>query len=117
MLVSSNASAEEEYRLTGAVTGDRLVELLNIAVVSAETDSVDAYISDAMAQYPAEDFLEELKKSLLALRKNLRGDNRETLGFIIEELDDLALTTFQATDCGRDELNKAAKALKGLHHD
>ena len=111
-MLISNLTINEEFHLTGALHPARIEELLDSADKLKEIKDIDAHISEAMAQYPAEDFLESHKSRLLELHKNLRGANKETLGGIIEALDDLAQATFYSADYGRHELSKALKVLK-----
>lgn len=113
MNVPSNFSAEEEYRVTGTVTGDRLVALLDAHANADRYDSIEAHMQEAYDQFPDEDFLEGHKQRLIDLRRNLRGANREALDRIIEALDDLAMTTFYAADYGRSELRLALKTIRG----
>lgn len=110
-MIWSNLSAQETYRMYGRITKEQMENLLDQSAAYEGIDGIDAHISEAMCQYPAEDFLEGIKTRLNALQKNLRGANREELGGIIEALDDLAQTTFYAADYGRSELNKAEQAL------
>ena len=109
----SNLSREEEFRLTGTLRRESIDELLDASSRLEALGGVDAHIEEALAQYPAEDFLEGVKQRLGALMKNVRGANKDELQGIIEALDDIAQTTFYAADYGRDELRKALRTVKG----
>lgn len=112
IFVPHNATAEEEYRLTGKVTGERLERLLDRSEALSRLSDMDALIEEGMSQYPSEDFLFDAIERLHELAKRLRGDNKETLIGIIESLDDIAQTTFYDADYGRGELKKALEILK-----
>lgn len=106
-----NLTPEEEYRLTGQVTGENLEELLDVYQDNRDMDGVDDKIEEAMAQFPAEDFLSDAISELHEIAKRLRGQNKEDLLGVIESLDDIAQCTFNASDYGRDELRKALNMI------
>lgn len=107
MFLGSNCTAEEELRLTGTVTGERLNNLLDQETQLTALKDVAPHIQEALGQFPAEDFLEEHKTRLVMLAKNMRGANKEALQAIIETLDDISMTTFYASDYGSNELRQA----------
>lgn len=111
---ASNMTHAEYFRLNGTLNEARCRDLIDL---SGEVDSVsgiDAQIEEGMAQYPAKDFLAGIMDRLHALTKTMRGANRDDLKGIIEALDDLAQTTFYASEYGREELNKALTTLGNL---
>lgn len=108
----SNLSAREHFNLNGTVPREMLESLLDKEDLLKNLDGLDAHISEAKGCFPAEDFLEPIKTSLIELQKRLRGSNRDELGAIIESLDDLAQLTFNESDYGRDELRKALTAIE-----
>lgn len=108
----SNITAQEEFRLTGTVSGERLNGLLERSDALEKLDGLDAHIYEANGQYPAEDFLSDVIERLHNLAKRLRGDNKAELLGVIEALDDIGQTTFYASDYGRSELRKALATLK-----
>lgn len=114
MSVFSSLSPQETYRMHGRLTRAQIENLLDQEQKYKQLEGIDACVSEAMAQFPAEDFLEDIKSRLNELSKKLRGDNREALAGIIESIDDLAQCTFYATDYGRSELNKVEKALEAI---
>jgi hypothetical protein len=105
-------SPEEEFRLFGKLSVETTERLLDASAKLEAVKDIDERLTEAMAQIPAEDFLEDIKRRLNDLRSNLRGNNRETMGGIIEAIDDLAQCTFNAGDYARSELNKALAVLK-----
>lgn len=100
--------------MTGAVSGERLEALLDKEETLERLKQIAPSIYEGRASFPDEDFLQEHKDALTALQKNLRGDNRERLGGIIEALDDLAMTTFYETEYGRSELYKALQIIERI---
>ena len=105
--VNYNITAEEEFRLTGQVTGERLQVLLKYSEAASKFSDLGGKIQEAYAQFPAEDFLSEIESRLHELAKRLRGNNKEELLGIIESLSDVAQCTFYATECGTNELDDA----------
>lgn len=110
-MIWSNMSPHETFRMYGRVSKSQLEALLETDERLEGIDGIDAHIDEAIAQFPAEDFLEGIKSRLHDLSKKIRGDNKEDLKGIIEALDDLAQCTFNSADYGRSELNSALKAL------
>lgn len=107
-----NYTDKEIFRLTGALPGERLEALLERAEELENAVDIEAHISEALGQYPAEDFLQEPINRLNQLAKRLRGENRAEVTYIIEMLDDIAQCTFNAGEYGKDELHKAKKTLQ-----
>ena len=112
--VNYNITAEEEFRMAGQVTGDRLQELLKYSEAASKFDDLESKVREAYAQYPAEDFLSDIKARLHELAKRLRGQNKEELLGIIECLSDVDQCTFYATECGTTELDDALKIIKAM---
>ena len=108
----SNLTAQEELRLTGTLALPRIEELLELDDKLKGLSRIGAHIDEAMAQYPAEDFLTPIMDRLHQFSKRLRGDNRSDLLAIIETIDDFAQCTFNAADYGRNELRKATRAIE-----
>ena len=109
-------SAAEYYRYNGTLTSEHIEDLLSIEARLEQVKGIDAYIGEAMAQFPAEDFLSDVENRLQELCKRLRGDNRETLKDIIESLSNVAQCEFNSTNYGRDELRKARVAISNIYH-
>jgi hypothetical protein len=109
----SNMTAAEQLRYTGSVDRETLEALVETERYAEAIRDIDANIEEAMCQYPAEDFLQEVLTSLHELMKSVRGSNRDAVQGIIESLDDIAQTTFNAADYGRGELRAALNAVRG----
>lgn len=109
----SSMTAEEEFRMNGTLSGQRVSELLDASAQLESIKDIDACIEEARAQYPAEDFLASFKDRLGQLVNNLRGDNKEKGKALMASIEDIEMTTFYAADYGRKELNKALAAIKG----
>lgn len=117
MIESSEMTNAEYLRLNGALSLERMHEMVRLeeesGFLASAAESAKVYVQEGMTQFPAEDFLENIKQRLIDLQKSTRGSNREALAGIIESLDDLAQTTFYAADYGRSELHNALRALDG----
>lgn len=112
MISASNMTASEFYRLNGCLSSEHIEDLLNVEDRLQAIENIDGNIEEALHQYPSEDFLVSVVDRLQELSKRLRGANREELNGIIEALEDIGMTTFQAADYGRGELKKALSAFK-----
>jgi len=108
----SNLTPKERYRLTGTLDAEQIEELLGVEDKLESISGVDAHVKEAMTQYPEEDFLSGPIARLHELAKSVRGENRQKLLSIIEQLDDIAQCTFNAADYGRSELKEALKAFQ-----
>lgn len=112
MYINHNMTAREALRIHGTVPLDKLEDLLDREDALKEVQEIDANLKEAMAQYPAEDFLQTPINRLHELAKRLRNENRQEVLAIIGQLDDIAQCTFYAADYGRDELRKALKTVE-----
>ena len=111
-MIFSSLSPQETYRMHGKVSRAQLEELLDAQEKAADLDDVKVKVEEGMTQFPAEDFLEGIKNRMFELSKKLRGANKEELQGIIEQLDDIAQCTFNASDYGRSELRDAIKMIE-----
>jgi len=101
-LTSTAAEAELIRRLEAAIDAkDDMLDSSDVAIT----------VGEAVAQYPAEDFLDPIIDRINTLSKKLSGDNRDELNSISEALFDLAGETSRAAEYGADELNKLIKDL------
>lgn len=101
-LTSTAAEAELIRRLEDAI--DQLDEKLDAS------DVTDAVV-EAVAQYPAEDFLDQIIDRINELSKRLRGANAEELKRISESLFDISENTTRAAEYGAEKLNNLIKDL------
>jgi hypothetical protein len=106
-----NLSNAEFFRMHETLTPARIEALLDGEMEIVGIKGVGPHIQEGMGQFPAEDFLAGAIERLNNLAKRLRGDNKAELLGCIEALDDIAQTTFNASDYGRDELRKALAAI------
>ncbi len=67
---------------------------------------IEACVSEAIAQYPDDDFLEKLADRIFELGQNVRGNNKAEARAIAKELTELGQTVSNAASYGRTELNK-----------
>lgn len=77
-----------------------------------EPDAIDARISEAVAQYPEEDFLEKLADRVFELGEKLKGDNQAEARAIAKELTELGQTVANAAAYGREELDQILNPKK-----
>jgi hypothetical protein len=77
-----------------------------------EADAIDARVTEAIAQYPEEDFLEKLADRVFELGEKLRGDNKAEAHAIAKELTELGQTVANAGAYGADELNQILNPKK-----
>jgi len=77
-----------------------------------EPDAIDARVTEAIAQYPEEDFLEKLADRVFELGKKLRGDNKTEAHAIAKELTELGQTVANAAAYGAGELNQILNPKK-----
>ena len=88
-----------------------LAELAELETCREAMSSADFAIDEAMAQFPDEDFADDVIGSLIALSKHLRGENRAELLKIMGELQNLADQVALSAEYGIDELRKASVNL------
>lgn len=77
-----------------------------------EVDTIEARVSEAIAQYPEEDFLEKLANRVFELGKKLKGDNKAEAHAIAKELTELGQTVANAAAYGREELDQILNPKK-----
>ena len=77
-----------------------------------EVDTIEARVSEAIAQYPEEDFLEKLADRVFELGEKLRGDNKAEAHAIAKELTELGQTVANAAAYGREELDQILNPKK-----
>jgi len=77
-----------------------------------EVDTIEARVSEAIAQYPEEDFLEKLADRVFELGEKLRGDNKAEAHAIAKELSELGQTVANAAAYGREELDQILNPKK-----
>lgn len=77
-----------------------------------EADAIDARVTEAIAQYPEEDFLEKLVDRVFELGEKLLGDNKAEAHAIAKELTELGQTVANAADYGREELDQILNPKK-----
>ena len=77
-----------------------------------EVDTIEARVSEAIAQYPEEDFLEKLADRVFELGEKLRGDNKAEAHAIAKELSELGQTIANAAAYGAEELDQILNPKK-----
>jgi hypothetical protein len=90
----------------------RLEAALDELAERPEADAIDARVTEAIAQYPEEDFLEKLADRVFELGEKLRGDNKAEARAIAKELTELGQTVANAAAYGADELNQILNPKK-----
>jgi hypothetical protein len=90
----------------------RLAALLDELAERPEADAIDARVTEAVAQYPEEDFLEKLADRVFELGEKLRGDNKAEAHAIAKELTELGQTVANAAAYGKEELDQILNPKK-----
>ena len=90
----------------------RLEAALDELAERPEADAIDARVTEAIAQYPEEDFLEKLADRVFELGEKLRGDNKAEAHAIAKELTELGQTVANAAAYGAEELNQILNPKK-----
>jgi hypothetical protein len=90
----------------------RLEAALDELAERPEADAIDARVTEAIAQYPEEDFLEKLADRVFELGEKLRGDNKAEAHAIAKELTELGQTVANAAAYGREELDQILNPKK-----
>jgi hypothetical protein len=75
-------------------------------------DTIEARVSEAVAQYPEEDFLEALADRVFELGERLKGDNKAEAHAIAKELTELGQQVANAAAYGREELDQILNPKK-----
>lgn len=75
------------------------------AKLDGRYDELAVAAEEALGQFPEEDFLAGAIQRIRDLAKSCRGDNRKEAQSIADYLDDLQLTTFNATEHARKEIH------------
>lgn len=75
-------------------------------------DTIEARVSEAVAQYPEEDFLEKLADRVFELGELLKGDNKAEAHAIAKELTELGQQVANAAAYGREELDQILNPKK-----
>ena len=107
----SNLTMAEHYRLFGTLSEQHVEEVLAKGLDDFDPSDVSVHINEAMCGMYSEDFLAHHINSLYEFKKRLRGQNREALQDIINEMESSAQDLFNEGDYARDELRKALSAL------
>ena len=90
----------------------RLEAALDELAERPEVDAIAARVTEAIAQYPEEDFLEKLADRVFELGEKLRGDNKAEAHAIAKELTELGQTVANAAAYGAEELNQILNPKK-----
>lgn len=84
----------------------RLEAALDELAGRPDADEIDVRVTEAIAQYPEEDFLDKLADRVFELGEKLRGDNKAEAHAIAKELTELGQTMANAAAYGAEELNQ-----------
>ena len=77
-----------------------------------EVDAIEARVSEAIAQYPEEDFLEKLADRVFELGEKLKGDNKAEAHAIAKELTELGQQVANDAAYGLEELDQILNPKK-----
>ena len=90
----------------------RLEAALDELAERPEADAIDARVTEAIAQYPEEDFLEKLADRVFELGELLKVDNKAEAHAIAKELTELGQQVANAAAYGREELDQILNPKK-----
>jgi hypothetical protein len=112
MLPTTNhLTLEEEFRITGTLTAKRFEKLLDENALAQDVIDVDANIQEAMACFPAEDFMNPVRNKVHQMMARAKGSNKEALCELLEIVNDLSAEVFNSSDYGRQELRFAMDSI------
>lgn len=77
-------------------------------------DTIEARVSEAVAQFPEEDFLQKLADRVFELGELLKGDNKAEAHAIAKELTELGQQVANAAAYGREELDQILNPKKEI---
>ncbi len=109
----ASLSNEEYYALTGKLTPARIEELLKSEELAEGREGILVDLDEASASYPSEDFMDGVKNNLLEIIKVTKGVRKAELQVLLEQMNDLAMSTFHASEYGLEQL----KCIRSLLHD
>jgi hypothetical protein len=113
MTYFSTLTPAEEFKLNGTLSAATQEHLINVYEQSQlDTEGLVNLVHDATQQYPAEDWSCSLLNRLALLKKSLRGNNRETIDSIMDDVAELTQEMFNASEAGLDGLNAAIRLVK-----
>ena len=112
----NNMTPAEHLKLHGSLPIEVIEKLIENNAKFENVDDIATKINEARGQFPQEDFMAGAISDLQTVVKRLRGDNREALLGIIEQLDDIAECTNNASYYGLGELDEAKDMAEALEN-
>lgn len=113
--VYSNMPLTEEWRINGFLSEKSTERAIDASIKAEKIDetleTVRIYNKEAQGSFVAEDFLSDQIKSLELLVKNMRGNNREVLLDLIEEIKEAKDEAVREAEYGSSELHKALREI------
>jgi hypothetical protein len=106
-------SDEEHLRYNGTLPLERQEAIIGDGAHVAEIQDAACYITDALAQFPDEDFLTEVIREIEVVENSVRGENKKALRAVIEKLTDMELAQARATEEAVDLLGKLTTIIEG----
>ena len=112
MYVYSAMTPAEIYRTNGTLPDKTIEELITAHEKLQAVEGIECNIAETATQFPDEDFLQDIISDLQTLAKRIRGDNKSDLLAIIDNIENLQLSTHNEAEYGRSELKQALKAIE-----
>lgn len=110
----SSLSDEEHLRLNGTLPVERQEVIRDSADHAAQIqEAADGYITDALAQFPDEDFLTDAIREIEVVEHSVRGENKKALRAVIQTLTDIESAQARATEEAVDLLGKLTTVIEG----
>ena len=113
-VVLGNMSNQEAMNTFGGLPTDRIEKLIDMEILLGNVTLESYELSEAGAQYPEEDFLENVIEQIMELESLVRGHNRDLAVEIREALEEIQTTTARATEYGLEKLRKIGDAVTEL---
>lgn len=112
MQINSNMSPREAFRFYGQLPESLIEQLLDDSEFAEENQNAIPLIYEAKAQFPNEDFAQDIISELQFIAKRLRGNNREELLDTIRNLEKLQSEIARESEYGHRELASALAILE-----
>lgn len=106
-----NLSPREYHSMTGKLTDQHIEELLDEVEDIPDLDAIANYANEAAGQFPEEDCLQSAIDMANDLALELKGDKRRHIQALIDKLDALQTELSNASEYGRNELNKVTDII------
>ena len=108
-----NMTPREEFRLNGPLCESSIEALIIQQEDSPEVHAqdIEAWVKEARASFPSEDFLTSVRNEIQTIANRLRGRNKLELLDLVEKLGEVESEVSRQAEYGADELRKVLDSL------